>query len=141
MERRTFLVLFWYWLLCLSSRTGNQNSPGIHMYTCVCSQNQLSTESYFQKINTALFPVCVSRFAPHLKVMTYGSGGKEARESQREEISSVVAQQRGGWTKASFPFHIMLCHYEVSIKHFTQCVDSPIVRINICTLKSVHDTD
>ncbi len=56
----------------------------------------------------------MSRFAPHLKVMTYGSGGKEAREGQREEITSIVAQQPGGWTKASFPFHVLLCHYEVT---------------------------
>ena len=60
--------------------------------------------------------IFMSRFAPHLKVMTYGSGGKEAREGQREEITSTVAQQPGGWTKASFPFHVLLCHYEVSIK-------------------------
>ena len=46
--------------------------------------------------------------------MTYGSGGKEAREGQREEITSIVAQQPGGWTKASFPFHVLLCHYEVT---------------------------
>lgn len=55
-----------------------------------------------------------SRFAPHLKVMTYGSGGKEERESQREEIVSHMTLQSGGWTKASFPFHVMLCHYEAS---------------------------
>ena len=65
-----------------------------------------------------------SRFSPHLKVMTYGSGGKEARESQREEIASIVAQQSGGWAKASFPLHVLLCHYEVSIIHYTQCAGS-----------------
>ena len=59
--------------------------------------------------------IFMSRFAPHLKVVTYGSGGKEAREGQREEITSIVAQQPGGWTKASFPFHVLLCHYEVRI--------------------------
>ena len=56
----------------------------------------------------------IPRFAPHLKVLTYGSGGKEVREDKREEITSHVKTQSGGWAKATFPFHVMLCHYEVS---------------------------
>ena len=58
----------------------------------------------------------LSRFAPHLEVVTYGSGGKEVREGQREEIASHVSLQPGGWSKASsYPFQVMLCHYEVTV--------------------------
>ena len=86
----------------------------------------------------AVYSTQQSRFAPHLKVMTYGSGGKEARESQREEISSIVAQQHGGWVKASFPFHILLCYYEVSIKLYIQCVRSLIPSPSIPSFNVQH---
>ena len=59
--------------------------------------------------------------------MTYGSGGKEERECQREEIASQVALQSGGWAKASFPFHVMLCHYEAS-SCFVMCAYIILIR-------------
>lgn len=52
------------------------------------------------------------RFYPHFKVLDY-SGGKEKREELRDDITTRVSAQGLGWAKATFPFHIMLAHYEV----------------------------
>lgn len=54
------------------------------------------------------------RFCPHFKVLDY-SGGKEKREELRDDITAHVSSQGRGWARATFPFHIMLAHYDVIV--------------------------